>query len=176
MATSPDTDNYSIPTGYATFLPDGDEGSPRDLGNIVNFSISNEITKKDHFRSRGGRRTKDKTITTQVGATIKFTMDEITADNVAFFALSEVVTDTDGVSTLDGLSKTEFVGTLKIIGDNEVGTQIDWEGKVSFTPSGDFSFIKDNDDFNQIAVEANVEEDDTLGFGKWTIREPGIVI
>lgn len=172
MATSPDTDNYSIPTGTATFLPDGDMGSPRDLGNIVNFSISNEIAKKDHFKSSGGRRTKDKTILTQVGATIKFALDEITAENLSFFALGDVDELSDGSFEIEGLSKTEFVGTLKITGDNEVGTQVDWEGRVSFTPSGDFNFIQDNDDFNQIAVEANVEDDVTLGFGKWTIREP----
>ena len=169
MATAPSTDNYSIPTGYATFHPEG--GSLYDLGNIVNFSISNEITSKDHFKSRGGRRTKDKTIITQTGATITFTLDEITAKNIALFALGEVVTDSEGVVTIEGLSKTDFKGTLKIVGDNDVGTQVDWEGEVSFTPSGDFNFIQDNDDYNTIEVTANVEEHDVLGFGLWTIRE-----
>jgi hypothetical protein len=172
MTTSPSANNYSIPTGYATFLPKGSSDPAYDLGNVINFSISNDITKKDHFKNRGGRRTKDKTITTQVGATVKFTLDEITAKNISLFALGDVEEGSGGELTIHGLSKTDFEGTLKVIGDNEVGTQVDWEGVVSFSPSGDFTFIKDNDDFNQIAVEASVQEDVTLGFGKWTIREP----
>jgi hypothetical protein len=172
MTTSPSAENYSIPTGYATFKPTGSSDAAYDLGNIINFSISNEVTKKDHFKNRGGRRTKDKTIITQVGATIKFTLDEITAKNIALFALGEVETNSDGSVTIEGLSKTDFEGTLKITGDNEVGTQVDWEGVVSFTPSGDFTFIKDNDDYNQIAIEASVQDDTIFGFGKWTIREP----
>jgi len=171
MTTSPNADNYSIPTGYATFKPKGSSDPAYDLGNIINFSISNEITKKDHFKNRGGRRTKDKTFITQVGATVKFTLDEITAKNVALFALGTVEENSDSTVTIDGLSNTDFEGTLKVIGDNEVGTQLDWEGVVSFTPSGDFSFIKDNDDVNQIAIEASVQQDTILGFGKWTIRE-----
>lgn len=170
MADSPDKVNYSIPTGYATFLKTGDMGSPVDLGNIVEFSISNEVAKKEHFKSRGGRRTKDATVITQVGATIKFTLDEITADNISLFALG-AVEDTGGAVTIQGLSDTEFEGKLKVVGDNEVGTQVDWEGVVRFTPSGDFKFIQNNDDWNTIQIEAEVQEDDTLGFGKWTIRE-----
>lgn len=170
MATSPDVKNYSIPTGYATFKKVG-ESDPRDLGNIVDFKITNDVTKKEHFKSRGGRRTKDKTLVTQVGATISFTLDEITASNLAIFALGDVTEDSDGIFTITGLTDTDFEGTLKIIGDNEVGTQVDWEGVVSFNPSGDFNFIQDNDNFNTIAVQADVQEDVTLGFGKWTVRE-----
>lgn len=170
MATSPSIKNYTIPTGSATFQRDGDS-DVRNLGNIVSFSISNDITKKEHFRSYGGRRTKDKTIITQVAATITFTMDEITGENLAIFALGEVTTNTDGSFTIPGLSSTQFEGVLTITGDNDEGTQVDWTGSVSFVPSGDFSFIQDNDDFNVIAVEAEVQADDDGNFGVWTVRE-----
>lgn len=170
MAATPDVKNYSIPTGYATFKKVGDPDA-RDLGNIVDFKITNDVQKKEHFKSRGGRRSKDKTIVTQVGATITFTLDEITAENLAIFALGDISEDTDGVFEISGLTNTDFVGTLKIVGDNDVGTQVDWEGVVSFNPSGDFNFIQDNDDYNTIAITADVQDDDTLGFGKWTVRE-----
>lgn len=170
MATSPSIQNYQIPTGVASFKRTG-ESDFRELGNCSNFSISNAIEKKEHFRSYGGRRKKDKTVITQVGATAKFTIDEITAENLAIFALSNVTENTDGSFTLSGLSETSFTGTLKIVGDNDEGPQIDWEGDVSFTPAGDFSFVKDNDDFNTIEVEAEVEEDDNGNFGTWTVRE-----
>lgn len=170
MATSPSIDNYTITTGKGYFKKKGDADF-RDLGNIVNFSVSNSVTKKDHYRNYGGRRTKDKTVVTQVAGTCKGTLDEITAANLSFFALGDVVTNTDSTISIHGLSNTAFEGTLKIIGDNQAGTQIDWIGDVIFTPSGDFNLIQDNDDYAQIAFEADVQEDASGNFGVWTIRE-----
>jgi hypothetical protein len=170
MATSPSNKNYSIPTGVGSFKQTGDADF-RPLGNVVNFSISNTVTKKDHFRSYGGRRTKDKTTVTQVAATAKGELDELTAENIAIFALGDVTTDTSGAIVIHGLSNTTFSGTLKIVGDNEEGTQIDWVGDVIFTPSGDFSLIQDSDDYTKIAFEADVQEDANGQFGTWTIRE-----
>lgn len=170
MTTSPSINNYSIPTGVASFKKTGDSVF-RPLGNMVNFSINNAVTKKDHFRSYGGKRTKDKTVVTQVGATAKGELDELTADNISIFALGDVTTDTSGAIVIHGLSNTTFSGTLKIVGDNEEGTQIDWTGDVIFTPSGDFSLIQDSDDFTKIAFEAEIQEDADGHFGTWTIRE-----
>ena len=172
MATSPDIANYQIPTGKVYFTDATTSGAQEvDLGNCVNFSITNEVTTKDHFRSYGGRRTKDKTIITQVGATIKFTLDEITIDNVALFALGDISGGSSGGGSVSGLSKTEFTGTLRIAGDNDVGPKLSWEGVVSLTPAADFFFIQDNDNWNQIQVTANVEEDSALGFGVWTVSD-----
>lgn len=72
-------------------------------------------------------------------------------------------------STISGLSRTEFVGTLRIAGDNDVGPQLSWSGVVSFTPSADFFFIQDNDNWNTVQITASVEEDSALGFGIWQI-------
>lgn len=171
MATSPDIANYQIPTGKVYFTDANTSVGEVDLGNCVNFSITNEVTTKDHFRSYGGRRTKDKTIITQVGATIKFTLDEITVDNVALFALGDISGGSAGGGTVSGLSKTEFTGTLRIVGDNDVGPKLSWEGVVSLTPAADFFFIQDNDNWNQIQVTANVEEDSALGFGLWSVSD-----
>lgn len=172
MAATPSNKNLSIVTGIATFLRDGDSSEPRDLGDVSDFSISNDITKKDQYKHRGGRRTKYKTFTTQVGATIKFTMTETTAENISIFALGPVEENSDGTVTIDGLTDTDFTGILKVTGDNEEGTQTDWEGVVQFTPSGDFKFIQDNDDVNTIAVEASVQDDGRYPpGGRWTIRE-----
>jgi hypothetical protein len=173
MATSPSDKNYSIPTakGFFTLATGSGAGVRRSLGNIVNFTVSAEVTTKDHFRNYGGKRTKDKTIITQVGATAKGTLDEITPENLAFFALGEVEgPDSDGAYTINGLSKTTFEGLLEIEGDNDEGTQIDWQGEVSFVPSGDFSLVKDNDDWSQINIQATVQEDSDGNFGVWTVR------
>jgi hypothetical protein len=173
MAASPNDKNYSIPTGVGFFTPASGAGAGvrRSLGNIVNFTVSAEVTTKDHFKNGGGRRTKDKTRITQVGATAKGTLDEITADNLAFFALGDIETVSAGVYKIKGLSKTTFEGFLEIEGDNDEGTQVDWSGDVSFVPSGDFSLVKDNDDWSTIAFQATVMEDSDGAFGVWDVRE-----
>jgi hypothetical protein len=169
MATAPNINNYQIPTGKVFFKPTG--GTFRDLGNCVSFTISSTLTKKEHFRNYGGRRTKDKTIITQVQATAKFVLDEINADNLAFFALGTPVQNSDDSYSISGLSNTNFTGTMRVIGDNQVGPLVHWEGDVSFNPAGDFSLLKDNDDFNQINCEADVQADANNNFGTWTVTD-----
>lgn len=141
----------------------------RDLGNIVTMSISNQIEKQPHFKSSGGRRTKDAVRVTQVGATIKATLDELYGKNISIFALGSPEERTDGSIDIEGLTDTVFEGLLEFIGDNEQGVQIKWTGKVSFVPSGDFVFIADNNNYNTLQIEAEVIEDDTYGFGLWSV-------
>jgi hypothetical protein len=170
MPTSPNVQNYHIGKGIVSFKEAG--GSTfTDLGNAPSFVYSPNVEKKEHFSSREGIMTKDFTAITQVGATITFTLDEITGYNLAFFALAEQGTDTDGNITLSGLSKTEFTGEIKVVGTNDIGQQVDFLATVNFVPSGDFSFITDEDDFTTIEIEAEVQKDANGHFGVWTIRD-----
>ena len=77
--------------------------------------------------SREGVKTKDFTAITQVGATIKVTLDEITGENLAMFALGEIDTTTPGAAVISGLSKAEFKGDIKVTGTNDIGQQVDFE-------------------------------------------------
>lgn len=170
MPTSPNVQNYHIGKGIVSFKEAGGS-SFVDLGNAPSFVYSPAVEKKEHFSSREGVKTKDFTAITQVGATVKFTLDEITGNNLSFFALAEQGTDTDGNVTLSGLSKTEFSGEIKVVGTNAIGQQVDFLATVSFVPSGDFSFITDGDDFTTIEIEAEVQKDANGFFGVWTVRE-----
>src|SRR5207344_1055652 len=88
MPASPDVQNYHIGKGIVSFQEEG--GSTfTDLGNCPSFVYSPAVEKKEHFSSREGIKTKDFTAITQAGATIKMTLDEITGNNLAFFALAE---------------------------------------------------------------------------------------
>lgn len=172
MAVSPDVANYHIGKGIVTFKEVG--GSTFvDLGNAPSFVYTPTVEKKEHFSSREGIKTKDFTAITQVGATVKLTLDEITGENLAFFALATTDTTTPGEVVLSGLTKAEFTGDIKVTGTNDIGQLVDFEATVSFVPSGDFSFITDADDFSTIEIEAEVQKNATDGsFGKWTIRDP----
>jgi len=170
MPTSPNVANYHIGKGIVSFKETG-ATTFTDLGNAPKFIYTPAVTKKEHFSSREGVKTKDFTAITQIGATIKVTLDEITGENLAMFALATSGTDTDGNVTLSGLSKAEFVGEIKVVGTNDIGQQVDFRGTVSFVPSGDFSFITDADDFTLIELEAEVMKGPAGDFGVWTIRD-----
>ncbi len=174
MTAPPSVTNYQIPTGKAYFTDSTNTTAGEvDLGDVVDFTVTNETTIKDHFRSYGGQRTKDKTVVTQVAATIKFVLDEITPDAVGLFSLGTVTVNTDGSHEVTGLTRSNFTGVLHVVGDNDIGPQLDWIGRVSFSPSGDFFFIQDNDNWNQININADVSDDETYGFGIWTVRGTG---
>lgn len=170
MPTSPNVQNYHIGKGIVSFKEVGGS-SFVDLGNAPSFVYTPTVDKKEHFSSREGIKTKDFTAITQVGATIKMSLDEVTGLNLSFFALADTGTDTDGNVTLTGLSKSEFVGDIKVIGTNDIGQRVDFLATVSFVPSGDFSFITDADDFTVIEIEAEVQKDANGFFGVWTIRD-----
>jgi hypothetical protein len=170
MPTPPNVQNYHIGKGIVSFKETG-ASVFTDLGNAPSFTYSPTVEKLEHFSSREGVKTKDFTAITQVGATITFTLDEITGNNLAFFALAEMTTGTGGNITLSGLSKTEFTGEIKVVGTNDVGQQVDFLATVSFVPSGDFNFITDEDEFTVIEIEAEVQKDVNGFFGVWTVRE-----
>ena len=170
MPTSPNVNNYHIGKGIVSFKEAG-ASVFTDLGNAPSFVYSPTVEKLEHFSSREGVKTKDFTAITQVGATITFSLDEITGHNLSFFALAEQGTDTDGNITLSGLSKTEFSGQIKVVGTNDIGQQVDFLATVSFVPSGDFSFITSEVDFTVIEIEAEVQKDAGGFFGVWTIRD-----
>ena len=171
MPTSPNVNNYHIGKGIVSFKEEG--GSTFvDLGNAPSFIYTPTVEKVEHFSSREGVKTKDFTAITQVGATIKVTLDEITGENLAIFALGELDTTTPGEAVISGLSKAEFKGDIKVVGTNDIGQQVDFTATVSFVPSGDFSFITSEDEFSTIELEAEVQKHATTGdFGTWTVRD-----
>jgi hypothetical protein len=170
MPTSPNVNNYHIGKGVVSFKETGGS-SFVDLGNAPSFIYTPTTTKKEHFSSREGIKTKDFTAITEVGATIKFKLDEITGTNLSFFALATTDTTTPGQIKLSGLSKAEFTGDIKVVGTNDIGQQVDFTATVSFVPSGDFSFITDADDFSTIEIEAEVQKGSTGEFGIWTVHD-----
>jgi hypothetical protein len=166
MPTSPNIQNYHIGKGVVSFKEAG-ASIFTDLGNAPSFIYTPNVEKKEHFSAREGVKTKDFTAITQISATIKVTLDEITPENLAMFAMGDLASD----GTITGLTKTEFTGTLKVVGTNDIGQHIGWTGDISFVPSGDFSFITDSDDFSTLELEAEVQKASDGSFGVWSVEE-----
>jgi hypothetical protein len=174
MPASPSIQNYHIGKGIVSFKQDG-ASSFVDLGNAPSFVWSPKIEKKEHFSSREGVKTKDFTAITQTGATIKMKLDEINGENLAIFTLGEVGTDTDGNVTVQAFKKTEIAGIFRVVGTNDIGQQVDYEGRASVNPTGDFSFITDADDFSTLEIECECQKDDVTGsFGVFTVRDENV--
>jgi hypothetical protein len=170
MPASPNISNYHIGKGIVSFKEDG-AASFLDLGNAPSFVWTPNVEKKEHFSSREGVKVKDFVAITQVGATIKLTLDEINGENLAIFTLGELGTDTDGNVTVAAFKKTEIAGVIKVEGTNDIGQHVDYTGRISVNPTGDFSFITDADDFSTLEIEAECQKGDAGDFGIFTIHD-----
>jgi hypothetical protein len=170
MPASPSIQNYHIGKGIVSFQEDG-QSEFLDLGNAPSFLWSPKVEKKEHFSSREGVKVKDFTAITQTGATIKLVLDEINPDNIAIFTLGVKSTAVAGVVSISAFKKTEVAGIIKVEGTNDIGQHVDYTGRISVTPSGDFAFISDKDDFSALEIEAEVQKSDTGDFGVFTIHD-----
>jgi len=168
MAVSPSTDNYQIGKGIVSFSTD-DGVTFRDLGDVSVFEWTPTIEKLDHFSSRSGVKTKDKSVAITVAATLKVTMSEITAANLALMALGTVDTDTAGNSLIKSLDLSEVEGIIKFVGTNDVGLKVNFIGKVSFVPSGSFNPI--SEEWNTLEVTGEMVTTDAYGLGLWTVED-----
>lgn len=93
MASSPNTDNYTLGKGVVYFNQKNSSGvymGERDLGNAPAFAFNIALEKLEHFSSRGGLKAKDKEIISQITPGITFTLDEINKANLALLTLAEL--------------------------------------------------------------------------------------
>jgi len=153
--TSPNVGNYTLGKGKVYFSPDG-ESPPvwRDMGNVAEVEFSPEIEKLDHYSSREGIKSKDKSVPLEVSATLRLLMDEWTPDNLALAVLGVVsdVTSPGGKKQITILSETSIKGSVKFTGTNDVGPKYEYIwSSVEFTPSGSLNLIAD--EWGQIEVE-----------------------
>lgn len=101
MALAPNTENYLLGRGkiyFGKFDADGVSTGLLDLGNAPAFNISIETDKLDHFSSRSGLKTKDKSVILEVTPSVSFTLDEINIENLKLAFLGDTVafTQTSG--------------------------------------------------------------------------------
>ncbi len=162
MSTAPNVNNYSIPRGVCTFTPTG--GSETTLGNVTQFRYTSDVTKLDHFSSQVGIRVKDRSVVTQLGATIAMILDEINEFNLSLYLLAET-----GTSSLGGLTNTDLSGELEFTGTGDIGSQMTFIGQIQFQPGGDLDLIVEND-WQVIPLNAEVLIS-SGAYGQWTVTD-----
>ena len=155
MPTAPNVLNYFIGKGTIVFTPSG--GSAIDLGNAPEIELTPEIEKLDHFSSRSGVRSKDRSVVLEKSATLRVVLDEITPYNLSLALLGTVTTNTAGNETFDVFAESEITGQIVITGTNAVGNQFTVTlPSVSFQPSSGVNFI--SDEFGTIEITGEVLE------------------
>ncbi len=162
MSTAPNTNNYSIPRGTVSFTPTG--GSLTVLGNCPQFRYTSDVTKLDHFSSQQGIRVKDRSVVTQLAATIAMVLDEINEFNLSLYLLAET-----GTSSMGGLTNTDLSGVLSFTGTNDIGSQVNFTGHINFLPGGDLNMIVESE-WQTIPLNAEVVQFGGA-YGEWTIDD-----
>lgn len=147
--TSPDTRNYSLPTGILYFKPDADTAY-RDLGAVSQHTVTLNTTKLEHKIARGGVRGTDFSVITDQSASGSLQLDELTPINWSLFLLAEAMTLTDGSVTAEMFSDSNKSGHLKFEADSVFGPQYNYEAYVTLQPSGAVTIL--NVDDNKFAV------------------------
>lgn len=166
--TSPNVENYYVGKGivYIKLPTDADYV---DVGNVTALEFTPAIEKLDHFSSRSGIKQKDKSVVIQVSATLKVSMEEWTARNLALTLLGDVV-ESGGIVSIEMLTNNAQEAQVKFVGTNSVGPQWTFEfPSVSFTPSGTLNPI--SDEWGVLEVTGEVEAVDSA-FGTATCVFP----
>lgn len=124
MATAPSTDNYTLGKGVVYFNQKNSSGvylGERDLGNAPNFSFNVSLEKLEHYSSRGGIRSKDKEIVSQMTPAVAFTLDEINKENIALLTLGDITEVSQSAGTVSEEEVTAYLGKRIALDYREIG-------------------------------------------------------
>lgn len=169
--SSPNVLYYSVLKGIVKFTPTG--GVQRDLGNAPEIELTPGTEKLDHFSSRAGVRSKDRSVLLEKTLTLRIVIDEFDPENVRMALLGSTVADnTSGNASFRIFAESEITGAIYIEGTNTIGSQVRLQlPSVSFTPSGSINFI--SEEWAQMELTAEVLYNEDLGdFGECEIILP----
>ena len=152
--TSPNINNYYIGKGIVSFKKEG-EMTFRDVGNVPEFEFTPDLETLEHFSSRAGVKTKDRTVVISKKGTLRMVMEEFTAANLALALLGDVDTNSAGEEVIEIFATNAVSGQVKFVGTNEVGATFEWLfNKVDFIPSSAVSPL--SDEWGQLEVSGEV--------------------
>jgi hypothetical protein len=167
---SPDILYYSVLKGIVYFTPDG--GSERDLGNCPEFELTPAVDKLDHFSSRTGVRSKDRSVAREKTLEVRMVLDEYSPENVRMALLGSTLTPSTSGQEFGIFAESEILGSVRFVGTNTVGSQINLNlPSVSFLPSSAQNFI--SEEWGTMELTGDVLFDEDLeNFGTCEIVEP----
>lgn len=161
--TSPNVDNYTVGKGIVKIKGVADDDYV-DIGNCPEFEFTPDLTKLDHFSSRAGVKSKDKSIVQEKSATLRIVMEEYTPGNLRLALLGAIDDSQPSAVEIDIMSENSIQVAVKFEGTNDVGPKWNYEfPKVEFIPSASLNPI--SDEWGQIEITGDVLFDDATQ--KW---------
>lgn len=145
MPASPNPLNYMIGKGVLKWKG-ADDLSYRDLGNAPEFELMPKITRLDHYSSRLGINFKDRSVVRQKEMACRFILEEWTPENLAMFFMGSFSppSDPDPYSIVDLMNVDEVIGSVRLVGTNDIGTKIQVNiPALNLGPTAGIQFIGD---------------------------------
>lgn len=153
MATPHSTNNYTVGKGIISIAEwtNGSIGSYQDMGNCPSMEITPTQEKLDHYSSRSGYRTKDKSVIIELGYTLNFELDELAAENLTKFLVGTL----SGGNIISALQGTEKEYAIRFVEDNPTGPNKTWNfWKLSIAPGGALNLIGDGSNWASMSFAA----------------------
>ena len=144
-------------------------GSSNNLGNIVTAEVGNDTTYIDHFRSKQGKRFKDKVAANMTDITIPFTFDEINEANLRYFFTASDLTN--NAKYLAVGQEPLIEGSAQLQFETDVGNDFTYFiPKCTIKPDGNLAM--NEDDWWQGPMVLDVLFYDT---GHWASKPYGFI-
>lgn len=159
---APSPNNYTLGKGVLSIAVYG-SSTFTDLGNCPSLEIEPSEETLDHFSSRSGARSKDKTVTLEKGYGLTLNLDEASIENLSLFLRA---THT-GNSEIQGLmAADDLEHIIKFVSANATGPDYTWIfHRVKITPAGALGLI--TDEWQEMSMTAEGLEDTTNPLSPW---------
>jgi hypothetical protein len=158
---------YYIGKGKVSFKKNGNS-TFRDLGNAPVFEVAPEITQLDHFSSRTGVKTKDRTVTTEKSGKVNITLEEWSFENLRLALLGgPLENSSSGGQSFELFGADQVDGQLKFEGTNDVGPRFEIiVSNVTFVPGKSINPISEG--WGVLELVGNILADANGSFGTVT--------
>lgn len=155
MKSSPSTSLYTLGRGIITLGPWVGTAPPEiadmnDVGNVVDFSVEVTESLLEHFSRRTGLKTKDKVVILETGYTASFTLDEVSAANLALYVKGTLEGNVIHAATA---TLAEYALTFQSDNPDGEGENQKWElWRCNISPDGAAALL--GDDWLQLKFKA----------------------
>jgi hypothetical protein len=172
LPVAPSPNNYFIGKGIVVIKRDG-QTTFKDMGNAPEFEFTPNTDTLDHFSSREGVKTKDKTVVLSKGGDLRILMEEATPENLGLLICGSVDYSNPASPKVNIFDLNATGAEVRFYATNEVGPK--WDGVfsgVDFLPSGSFQPI--SNEWGQLEITGQIRTVNDE-FGYFQLRDPASV-
>lgn len=164
--TGHNINNYLVGKGILTFKMNTPvvDSIARDLGNISKISALVKPTTLDHYTQRNGKKLKDLSVVIQTDVTLAWTMDEMSAENMALYLMGPIGNSPPHHVVINIAQYSQIIGEFIFTGKNDVGPR--WTvtlPNVSIQPAKALDMIGDTWADMDMTGDVLVDEDGNFG-------------